>query len=146
MLNRASTSIQLISASTQLSATPSISHVIEQCPQIYSKKFKFACFDRKLARMISSKCWFRIWNFWNSNHKISFWANLGQKTQSCPFCLKIGIHGTLRMVILVPTLAVWISNPKSVFGKIWVGKLRTVCFAWKLAHMVSWSCWFRVRC
>ena len=32
-------------------------------------------------------------DFWNSNPKIHFLANLGPKTQSCPFYLKIGTHG-----------------------------------------------------
>ena len=36
--------------------------------------------------------------------KIHFWVNLGQKSQSCLSCLKIGTHGILRMWILIPTL------------------------------------------
>ena len=53
--------------------------------------------------------------FWNSDLKIHFWANLGQKSHSCSFCLKIGTHGILRMLIFFPTLIFWISNPKIVF-------------------------------
>ena len=41
------------------------------------------------------------------------------------------------MLILNPTLVFGISNPKFVFGEIWAEKIEAVCFAWKLAHMVS---------
>ena len=67
---------------------------------------------------------------------------MGQKSQSCAFCLKIGTTGILRMLILIPTLALWISNSKFPFGKIWAKKGKVVHFAWKLAHMVSPECWF----
>ena len=60
--------------------------------------------------------------FWNSNPKIHFWANLGQKSQSCAFCLKIVTNGISRMLILIPTLVFWISNSKFSFGKIWAKK------------------------
>ena len=43
-------------------------------------------------------------NFWNSNPKIHFWWNLSRKSQSCPFCLKIGTLDITRLVILIPTL------------------------------------------
>ena len=72
--------------------------------------------------------------FWNFNPKIHFWANFGQKSQSCLFCLKIGTHGILRMLILIPTLIFWISNPYFIFGQIWAKKVKVVCFNWKLAH------------
>ena len=49
--------------------------------------------------------------------KLIFWANLGQKSQSCPFCLKIGTHGISRMLILIPALVLWISNSNSFLGK-----------------------------
>ena len=73
------------------------------------------------------------------------WAifpNLGRKILSCPFCLKIGAHGISRLLILIPTLVFWISNPKFLFGQIWAKKFKVVHFAWKLAHMVSQGCWF----
>ena len=38
-------------------------------------------------------------DFQNSNLKIHFWANLGRKSENCPFCLKIGTHGILEEVI-----------------------------------------------
>ena len=38
-------------------------------------------------------------DFWNSDRKTYFWANLGPKIQSCPFCLKIGARSISRMLI-----------------------------------------------
>ena len=77
-------------------------------------------------------------DFWNSDPKIHFWANLGPKSQSCPFSLKIGSHGISRMLIFIPTLVFWISHPKFIFGKISAKKVvKVVRFFWKLAHMVS---------
>ena len=84
-------------------------------------------------------------DFWNSDPKIHFWANLGPKIQSCPFCLKIGTHGISKMLILIPTLVFWISNPNFLFGQIWAKKVKVVRFNWKLTHMVSWKCRFRIR-
>ena len=55
--------------------------------------------------------------FLNFQPKTDFWANLGQKTQSCPFCLKIGTNDISRMWILILTLVFWISKPKSIFGQ-----------------------------
>ena len=73
-------------------------------------------------------------DFWNFDPKTHFWKNFGQKSQSCSFFLKIGTHGILMMLILIPTLVFWISDPKSIFGQIWAEKVKAVCFAWKLAH------------
>ena len=56
-------------------------------------------------------------SFLNFQSKIHFWANWGQKSQSCLFCLKIGTHGISRMLILISALAFWISKPKSIFGQ-----------------------------
>ena len=84
-------------------------------------------------------------DFWNSKHKIHFWANLGRKNKSCLFFLKIGMHGILAMLILIPTLAFWISDSKSIFGEIWAKKVNVVQFGWKLAHRVSRQYWFLFR-
>ena len=54
-------------------------------------------------------------DFWNSNPKIHFWANLGPKSLCCSFYLKIDIHGISRMLILIPTLVSWNSDPKIHF-------------------------------
>ena len=45
------------------------------------------------------------------------------------------------MLILIPTLVFWISNPNFLFGQIWVKKIKVVCFNWKLEHMISRGCW-----
>ena len=63
----------------------------------------------------------RFLKFWP---KIHFWVNLGRKSQSCPFSRIIGMHGILMMLILIPTLVFWISDPKSIFGKIWTKKVK----------------------
>ena len=47
-------------------------------------------------------------DFWNSVPKIHFWANLGQKSQSCPFCLKNGTSGILEE--LIPILDIDFQN------------------------------------
>ena len=41
-------------------------------------------------------------DFWNSDPKIHFWANLGPKFQSCPVWLKIGAQSISRMLISNP--------------------------------------------
>ena len=38
------------------------------------------------------------------------------------------------LLMLIPTLVFEISNPKSIFGKIWDKKVKAICFTWKLAH------------
>ena len=43
-------------------------------------------------------------DFLDSDDKVHFWEKLGQKSQSCPFFLKIGTHGISRMLIIIPTL------------------------------------------
>ena len=63
-------------------------------------------------------------DFLNFDPKIHFWANLDPKTQSCPFYLKIGAHGISMMLILIPTLVFWISNPNFLFGQIWTKKVK----------------------
>ena len=45
--------------------------------------------------------------------------------------LKIGMHGISRMLIFIPILAFWVSNPKSIFGQIWVEKFKFVRFVKK---------------
>ena len=104
-----STSIQIISASTQLSATLSI--------------------------LLEPKYCTKLGNFPKFRPKIHL----------CLFWLKIGTHGISRMLILIPTLVFWISNPKSIFGQILVKKFKVAHFARKLACMVSRGYWFLFR-
>ena len=73
------------------------------------------------------------------------WAispNLGRRNKSCPFWLKIGMHGILKVFIPNPDLDFWNSVPKSIFRQIWVKKFKAVCFVGKFLHIVSQGCWF----
>ena len=54
--------------------------------------------------------------------QISSLGKFRSKNQSYPFFLKIGTHGILKMLILIPTLVFWISDPQSIFGQIWAKK------------------------
>ena len=74
------------------------------------------------------------------NQNIVISPNLGQKIKSCPFFLKIGTHGILTMLILIPALVFWISDTKSIFGQIWAKKVKVVQFGWKLVRRVSRRC------
>ena len=83
-------------------------------------------------------------DFWNSNPRIHFWINLGQKSESYLFYLKIGTCSFSRMLILIPTLVFWIFNPKSIFGQIWIKKsklsiLPENCHTWYLEDAYSYS-------
>ena len=124
MLNLAPTSTKLISASTQLSGTPST--LLE--PNIARNWAISPTLCRKIQ---SCPFWLKIdmhgildvlipnpyLDFWNLDPIIHYWANLGQKSQICPFCLKIGTHGISRMLVLILTLVFQIFNPKSIFSK-----------------------------
>ena len=85
---------------------------------------------------------YSVISFLNFLPEIYFWANLGWKSQSSLFCLKINMQSISRMLILIATLVVWISNPQSFFGQIWAEKDKAVSFARKLVHTVSRGCWF----
>ena len=85
-----------------------ISHVIGQFPQIQPGKFKVIHFDLLISNPDL--------DFWNSNPKIYFWANLDLDSQICLFCPKIGTHVVSRMVILIHAFVFSISNVKSIFG------------------------------
>ena len=68
-----------------------------------------------------------------------------QSYQSCLFHVKIGRHGTPKMLILIPILVFWICKPKFVFGQVWIEKIRVIYFAWKLVPRYRhWyrQCWF----
>ena len=83
--------------------------------------------------------------FLNSEPETHFWANLGQKSQSYQFCLKIGTQSLSRMLILILSLVFWNSYPRFILGQIWAEKVKVVCFAWKLAYGISWGCWVLLR-
>ena len=84
-------------------------------------------------------------DFWNSDPKIHFWANLGRTSQSCPAWLKIGKQCVSTMLILIPTLFFSVLKPKSFFGQIWAQKFKVFHFDWKSTHMVYRGCWFLFR-
>ena len=160
-----SISTQLISTSTQLHPPPPSSFQPPasslQHPQHYLNQniaLNWAISPNLDQKMKSSLFWLKIGthgilrvlipnpdiDFWDSHHKIYFWANLGPKSQRCLFCLKIGTHGISRMVILIPTLVFWISNLNFLFGQIWNKKVKVVHFNRKLAQMASWKCRFQI--
>ena len=133
-----STSAQLISTSTQLYPTPPSSFQPPpsslQHPQQYSNQniARNWTISPNLGQKIQScPFWLKIGShgillipnpgldFLNSDPEIHFWANLGPKRHSCSSCLKIGTHGNSRMLILILTLVLWISNPKFIFGQVW---------------------------
>ena len=107
--------------------------------QICAKKVKVVRFNWKLTHMVSWKCRFRIrtWIFEIPTPKFIFVQIWVEKNQNCLFFL--------TMLILIPILAFWMSDPKSIFGKIWAKKVKVVQFGRKLAHRVSRQCWFVFR-
>ena len=74
-------------------------------------------------------------SFLNFQSQIYFWVNLGRKNQSCQFCLKIGTHGFSTMLILILTLVLWVSNPKSIFLFVLPENWHT----WYLKYAISYS-------
>ena len=83
--------------------------------QIWATKVQIVRLNSNLAHMISQGCSFLFQHFLlNFELKIHFWANLGQESQICSFCLEIGTFGILRMRILIPRLDFWILKPKSI--------------------------------
>ena len=108
--------------------------------QIWAKKCQSCSFCLK----IGYTCYLKVADscsnisFLNFKTLIHFWANLDQKTQSCPVWLKIGRQSVTTMLILISTLFLLFSdsNPKSFFGQIWAEKPKAAYFDWKLAHLV----------
>ena len=146
------TSSQLISASAQLSATPS--------PIFEPVVARNWAISPNLGWKIKScPFWLKIGthgilevfipnpdlDFWNSDPKINFWANLSPKIQSCPFCLKIGAFSIWRMLILNPDLDFRNSDPKIHFWANLGPKFKVVRFVWKLVYLVSQGSWFRIQ-
>ena len=104
---------------------------------------KFIVFVWKLVHIVSQGCRLQIWTWiFEIPTQNPFLRKFSSKSQICSLFLKIGTHGILTMLILIPTLVFWISNPKSIFWQIWAKKVKVVCFAWKLVHMLSRGCWF----
>ena len=84
-------------------------------------------------------------DIWNSDPKVHFWANLGPKSQSCLFCLKIGAHDISRMLIPNPDLDIWNFNPKIHFWDKFgpknskVSALSENWYTWYLKDVDSYS-------
>ena len=77
-------------------------------------------------------------DFWNSDPKIHFWANLGQKFKVVLFCLKIGAHSISGMLILNPDLDFWNFDPKIHFWANLGPKSQRCSFCLKIgAHAIS---------
>ena len=75
-------------------------------------------------------------DFWNFDTKINFWANLGQKIQSSPFCLKIGAHSISRMLIPNPDLDFWNSDPKIYFWANLGQKIQSCSLCLNISRML----------
>ena len=123
-----------------------IFQVIGQFPQIRPKNSKLSIFTEnwhtRSLRGVDLKAALRFLKFRPQN---SFLGKFGSKSQSCPFCLKSSTNDISRILILIPTLVFWISNPKFIFGQVWAKKFKVVCFVWNLACMVSRRYWFLFR-
>ena len=146
-----STSTKLILTSTQLQSPPpssfqspsgSLQHPQQYLDQNIARNWAIS---PNLGRKIKScPFWLKI-----STHGIlevlipnPDWANFGPKNQNCSFCLKIVTHSISRMLIPNPDLDFWNFDPKIHFWSN-LGPKSQRC--WKLAHMVSWKCRFRIR-
>ena len=74
----------------------------------------------------------------NSDPKTHFWANLGPKIWSCPFCLKIGAWNISRMLIPNPDLDFWNFDPKINFWANLGPKTQSCQFCLKIGtHGIS---------
>ena len=81
-------------------------------------------------------------SFLNFKPKIHFWANLGKK--SFPFCLKIGIHRTSRILIFISIFVSWVVTKNPFLGKFRSKKLKLSVLpknwhAWYLEDLDSYS-------
>ena len=128
-----STSTELISASTQISTTPSTIFEPKYCtwlgnfPKFRSKNEKMSILTENwhtgYIGDVDSKSRLRLLKF---SHKTRFWANLDPKIQSCLLCLKIGTHSISRMLIQNQDLDFWNFEPKIHFWAN-LGKRSQIC-------------------
>ena len=112
------TSTQLISNSTQHSATPSTILELEYHIQL-SNFLKFRPKNSKKVSVLTEN-WYTWYlggvgsesknTFSKFRAQIQFLGKFGPKSKKCLFCLKIGTHGISRMLIFIPILVFWISN------------------------------------
>ena len=114
-----STSIQLISTSTQLSATSSEIFELKFLKflfgQIWAKKVKVVRFVWKIVHMVPSGCWFLFWHYFSEFQNLNlFLRKFSLKKSNYQFLLKIGTETIMRMLILIPTLVLPNLKPKSL--------------------------------
>ena len=110
-----STSTQLISTPTQLHPPPPSS--FQPTPNFLQHPQQYL--NQNIAR----------------NGAIS--PNLGQKTKSCPFWLKIGTCGILEVFIPNPDLDFWNSDPKIHFRANLCPKIQSCPFCLKIGAHIS---------
>ena len=141
-----STSTQLISASTQLVATPSTLNLNQNIARNYAVSpnlgpknkncpiwLKIGTHDILEALTVNPDL-----DFWNSDPKIPFWTNLGPKIEKSPFCLKIGTHSISRILIPNPVLDFWNLDPKIHFWASFGPKTKSCPFCLKIGtHGIS---------
>ena len=123
LLNRAPSSTQLISVSTDFFSTPSA--LLKPEYHMYLGNFpKIRQKDSKMSVLLENwYTWYlesahsesalRFLKFWPQN---PFFGKCEPKSKTCLFCPQIGAHNISRMLILIPTLVFWVSNLKSIFG------------------------------
>ena len=152
LLNRAPISTQLHPPPSSLFQPPpnslnvirtKILHVIGQFPKYRPKNPKLSILTENWHTWClgdaDSESGLRFLKFQPQN---PFLGKFRPKKSKLSVCLKIGTHGISRMLIFIQALVFKISKPKSIFGQILAEKVKVVHFGWKLAHRVSWRCWF----
>ena len=103
--------------------------------EIWAKKVKVVQFGWKLAHRVSRQCWFVFRHYFSQFPILNPFLDKFRSKNSKLFILtKNWRTWYIEMLILIPTTALWIVNPKSIFGQIWAEKVKAVCFVWKLAH------------
>ena len=96
---------------------------------------------KKSKLSVLTENWY-TWCFEIWKPKIHFWANLGQKSQSCPVWLKIGTQRVSTMVILIPTLFFSVLNLKSFLDKFEEKKLFILTENWHTWYFVDADSYF----
>ena len=89
-----------------------------------------------------SKYRLRFLKFWPQNPLL---GKFGPKNSKLSVLSENWYSCISRILILISTLVLQISNPNFLFEQIWAKKVKVVRFNWKLTHMVCWKCRFRIR-
>ena len=106
------------------------SHLIGQFPQIYTENSKLSVLSENWLSWhiggADSESRIRTSKFRPQN---PFLGKFGPKIQSCPFCLKIGTHGILKVLIRNLGIEFQNSDPKILFWANLGCKFKVVSFA-----------------